>query len=495
MLENKKEQKPNIVIIYADDLGFGDVGCYGAVDIPTPNIDALAVSGIQFQQGYAAAATCTPARYSLLTGTYPYRHPRASILAGDAPSLFVEKAKTLPQKLKSVGYKTGVVGKWHLGLGNGDIDWNDEIEQTPNDIGFDSSYIMAATNDRVPCVYLKNRKVDHLDPNDPISVSYKELEREQYKSYPTGRDNPEQLSMMYHHGHDCTIVNGVSRIGYMKGGEKALWNDETMCDVFTDKAKSFIDSSNDDPFFLYYALHQPHVPRIPAPRFVGSTDLGPRGDVIVELDWCVGQIMEHLEQSGLKENTIVVFSSDNGPVLNDGYCDGAVERAGNHRQTGGLRGGKYSLFDAGTHVPFILSWPKEVKAAFSQAVVCQTDLYASLCSLIGMPLDLDEALDSEELSEAFFGKTEKGREELVTEGSGHKTLLRHGDWVFIPPYKGRILNENVNIETGNSEEPQLYHISKDAGQLLNLAHEEPERLLRMKHRLEEILASSMTRKS
>jgi len=493
MSAKSSKKHPNIVIIYADDLGFGDVGCYGATAIPTPNIDKLGANGLQFQQGYSAAATCTPARYSLLTGSYPYRHPRAAILSGDAPSLFVEKVKTLPQKLQSVGYKTGIVGKWHLGLGNGEINWNGEIEQTPNDVGFDSSYIMAATNDRVPCVYLNNRKVENLDPSDPIFVSYNESERDQYNSYPTGRDSPELLNMMYHHGHDCTIVNGVSRIGYMKGGKAALWNDETMCDVFVDKAKSFIDSAQKEPFFLYYALHQPHVPRIPAPRFVGSTELGPRGDVIVELDWCVGEVMNHLEEKGLKENTIVIFSSDNGPVLNDGYIDDAAEKAGDHSQAGPLRGGKYSLYEAGTRVPFIVSWPQEVKAGFSEAIVSQTDLYASLCSLINLPLDSDEAPDSENIAAAFIGKSDKGRCELITEGAKHKTLLRQDEWVFIPPYKGPILNKNVNIELGNSEEPQLYHIDGDIGQQENLAEQEPERVQLMQSRLTELMASNKTR--
>jgi arylsulfatase A-like enzyme len=487
------QDKPNIMIIYADDLGFGDLGCYGATDIPTPNLDRLAEQGVKFNNGYAAAATCTPARYSLLTGAYPYRHPRAAILTGDAASLFSEGAPTLPSKLKSAGYRTGIVGKWHLGLGDGEIDWNKDLTQTPNDIGFDHSFIMAATNDRVPCVYLKNRNVVNLDPEDPIKVSYQESERDDFKEYPTGRDNPELLRMKYHHGHDGSIVNGVSRIGYMKGGKSALWNDETMCDVFTKEAKAFITDSGEEPFFLYYALHQPHVPRIPAPRFAGKTKLGVRGDVIVELDWCVGEILNHLEKQGLSDNTMVIFSSDNGPVLNDGYVDQAVERSGDHRQAGPLRGGKYSLYDGGTRVPFILSWPRMTKPTVSDAIVSQTDFFASFCSLLGSELEEAEAPDSLDLLDAFLGRSQQGRTHLLTEGIDHKTVLREEDWVYIPPHEGPLMNTDVNIELGNADEPQLYCMASDVGQKKNRASSEPQRVTDMDRQLNAMMRAERTR--
>ncbi len=212
---------PNIIIIYADDLGFGDVSCYGANDIPTPNLDKLAEEGLKFHQGYATAATCTPSRYSLLTGSYPWRNPDAAVLPGDAPQIIGIRDNTMPKMLQKVGYRTGIVGKWHLGLGDGDLDFNREIQGTPNDVGFDDSYIMAATNDRVPCVYIDNRHVDDLDPADPIEVTY-DWDKA-FADVPTGRHNPELLDMMYDHGHDGTIINGVSRIGHMRGGQSAIW--------------------------------------------------------------------------------------------------------------------------------------------------------------------------------------------------------------------------------------------------------------------------------
>ncbi len=484
--------RPNIIIMYVDDLGFGDIGCYGATGIPTPNLDRLAAEGLKFQQGYASAATCTPSRYSLLTGSYPWRNEKARILAGDAPLIISPTAQTLPSLLKQAGYKTGIVGKWHLGLGDGDLDWNTSIPLTPLDVGFDSSFIMAATNDRVPCVYVRDRRVEGLDPSDPIEVTF-DLD-EPFPGLATGRHNPELLTMKHSHGHDMSIVNGVGRIGYMRGGTAALWKDEEMADVFLDEAISFVSAHKDEAFFLYYAFHQPHVPRIPAKRFAGSTGLGPRGDVIVEMDWCVGEMLDALERLGVSENTIVIFSSDNGPVLDDGYEDGAVELCGDHRPAGPLRGGKYSMFDGGTRVPFILRWPGTVDPDESSAIVSHVDFLASFASLVGVPLEPDAALDSFDVLPALLGRTENGRYELVTEGTQGKTVLRQGDWVFIPPHDGPAITSYTNIETGNLPQAQLYDLSLDIGQIENVATEQVELGNRMSDRLEEIRKGERTRR-
>ncbi len=479
-----EKKKPNVIVMYADDLGFGDVGCYGATDIPTPNIDRLAAEGLLFEDGYATAATCTPSRYSLLTGSYPWRNPRAAILPGDAPQIIDSDAPTMPAMFRNAGYFTGIVGKWHLGLGSGSIDWNGEIDGTPNDVGFDYSYIMAATNDRVPCVYVDNRRIDNLDPDDPIEVTYKWDEA--FPDQPTGRNNPELLKMMYSHGHDCSIVNGVSRIGHMRGGKSALWTDETMCDVFLDKACDFVTDHKDEPFFLYYAFHEPHVPRLPAPRFKGATTLGPRGDVIVEMDWCVGQMLDKLEELGIKENTIVIFSSDNGPVLDDGYVDQAEELKGSHKVAGPLRGGKYSMFDGGTRVPFILSWPGAVQPGTrTDEVVCHVDFHAPFAAMVGQDLKPNEAPDSENVLDALLGKG-KGRTELVTEGTRAKTVLRQGNMVYIPPHEGPAMNASTNTELGNSSEPQLYDLGEDVGQIRNIASENTEVIAAMNVRLQAI---------
>ena len=486
-----EKKDPNVIIMYADDLGFGDVGCYGATNIKTPNIDRLASRGILFSQGYATAATCTPSRYSLLTGSYPWRNPRASILAGDASNIINSDTPTMASMFQNAGYHTAVVGKWHMGLGRDNIDWNSTISSTPNDVGFDESFIMAATNDRVPCVYVENRKVFGLEGDDPIEVTY-DWEKA-FPGEPTGRNNPELLSLEYSHGHDAAIINGVSRIGHMRGGKAALWDDELMAETFVERAVDFIHNNSKDPFFLYYAFHQPHVPRLPSKRFKGSTKLGARGDVIAELDWCVGQIMEALDRLRITENTMIVFSSDNGPVLNDGYKDKAEELNGSHTATGRLRGGKYSMFDGGTRVPFIVSWPGQIESCSSDALISQVDLYACFASIIGQDLRVEDAPDSMPLADTLLGKDEIGRTELVVEGTKAKTVLRRNEWVYIPPYEGRTINKNTNIELGNLLEAQLYNLQTDVGQQRNIACDRPDLTQTMSSRLNEILSGECTR--
>ncbi len=469
--QGEESNPPNVVIIYADDLGYGDVSAYGATEITTPNIDRLARGGVRFTNGYSASATCSPSRYALLTGVYPWRNEKAKILDGTAPLLISTAQMTLPKMFKEQGYHTGIVGKWHLGLGDGNVDWNAKIAPGPNEVGFDYAYIMAATQDRVPTVYIENGRVVRSDPNDPIEVSYKE----NFPGEPTGKENPEMLKMKWHHGHFNTVVNGISRIGYMKGGAEARWVDENMADTFLVRAQDYILAHKDEPFFLYYALQQPHVPRTPHPRFVGKTGMGPRGDVIVEADWCIGELIATLESAGVLENTLIILSSDNGPVLNDGYYDDADTKVGAHTPAGPLRGGKYSLFEAGTRVPFITYWKGQIDPAVSDAVVSQVDLLSSLSSLVGSETRSD---DSEELIQVLMGESDQGREELIMEATG-RTAFRKGEWVLIPPHGGRPIAKEVNIELGNAPEYQLYNLNEDLGEQNNLAASQPDKLEEM----------------
>ena len=476
---------PNIVILYADDLGFGDLGCYGANGIPTPHLDRMASEGVRFTNFYATAATCTPSRYSLLTGNYPWRNPRARILDGDASIIIGPNELTLPAALKRAGYATSVVGKWHIGLGSGTINWNGEIRPSPIDVGFDESFVMAATNDRVPSVFIKDRHVHNLDPKDPLEVYYGRVNP--FPDVPTGRTHPELLTMA--HGdqqHFDTIVNGVPRIGFSRGGKSATWDDKTMTDVFLERAKDFITRQYSTPFFLYLALHQPHVPRIPSARFKGASTKGPRGDVIMELDWMVGEVIAHLKSLGLAENTVVVFSSDNGPILLDGYQDRADELTGEHRPCGPLRGGKYSLFDGGTRVPTIVWGPGRVTPGESHALLSQLDFLASFSHLAGVRLSETERADSLELADAILGKTHQGRDSLVTEGFGSNTLVREENWVYIPPYLGGPFVTDKAVESGTASEPQLYDLAADIGQRENLASAHPERVRAMGALLEAI---------
>jgi len=480
---------PNIVVIYADDLGYGDVSCYGAKKVKTPNIDRLASGGLRFTNAHSPSATCTPSRYAMLTGEYAWRRKGTGIAPGDARMIIEPGRTTLPLVMQRAGYTTGVIGKWHLGLGaqGQQLNWNGEITPCPLDIGFDYCFLIPATGDRVPCVYVENHRVVGLDPNDPIQVSF----GEPIGNEPTGKDHPELLKMHPSHGHDQTIINGISRIGYMSGGKAARWVDEDIADVITGKAKDFIEKHNDRRFFLYFSTHDIHVPRVPHPRFVGKSGLGPRGDAILQFDWCTGEILKTLDRLNLAENTLVIFTSDNGPVVDDGYKDQAVEKLNGHKPTGPLRGGKYSAFDAGTRVPFIVRWPGRVKPGLSDALVCQIDFMASFAALTGQKLAADDAPDSFDVLGALLDSTRTGRDHLV-EHAGTLSLIK-GDFKYIEPSKGPRINSNVNIELGNDPEPQLYNLKDDLGEKHNVATEHPEVVKEMAALLKKIRDDGHTR--
>lgn len=312
---------PNIVLIVSDDLGFGDIGCYGATRIKTPNVDRLAAQGVRFTAGYAPSSTCTPTRYSILTGEYAWRQPpkKTGILDGDAPLCIAPGRLTLPAMLRQAGYTTGVVGKWHLGLGDGQVpvDFNREIKPGPREIGFDYSHIIPATVDRVPSVWIENGRVVGLDPADPIEVSY----LKNLGGGPTGLERPDLLKQGADQQHSGIIINGISRIGYMRGGRAARFKDEELTTTVVRKSVAFLERQQGRPFFLSVGLFEPHVPRVAEPPFVRTSETGVRGDVIQQLDWATGQILQALDRLKLAENTLVIFTSDNGPVLFDGYFE------------------------------------------------------------------------------------------------------------------------------------------------------------------------------
>lgn len=468
------QQKPNVVFIYSDDLGYGDLSCYGATKIKTPNLDKLAKQGIRFTKAYATSATCTPSRYALMTGQYPWRKSGTGILPGDAALIIPTDKTTLPSLFQQSGYTTGLVGKWHLGLGNAvQKNWNGSITPGPNEVGFDYSFIFPATADRVPSVFVENHHVVALDTLDPIQVDYKN----KVGNDPTGLEHPELLKMQSSpgQGHNNTIVNGIGRIGYMSGGHKARWTDEEMPLTFLLKAKEFITQNKAKPFFLFYSLTEPHVPRMPSTMFKGKSGLGYRGDAILQLDWSVGQIMQQLKLLGIADNTIFIFSSDNGPVLDDGYQDEAVTKLNGHTPWGVLRGGKYSSYEAGTRIPLIISWPHKIKPAVSDAMVCQIDLLASFAHLFQKKLPYNVGTDSENLLNALLGKSTIGRKVLVEQGLESIAIL-NGDWKYIEPNNGKKMNTLTNTELGNSPLPQLYNLKNDIGEKNNLAEKHPEKV-------------------
>jgi arylsulfatase A len=483
----KTQLKPNVIFIYADDLGYGDLSCYGATKIKTPNLDKLAMQGIRFTNSHTTSATCTPSRYALMTGQYPWRKEGTGILPGDAALIIPTDKTTLPKVFKQAGYQTAIVGKWHLGLGEAiEKNWNGEIKPGPNETGFDYSFIFPATADRVPTVFIKNHYVVGLDSNDPIAVDYKN----KIGSEPTGKENPELLKMPATpgHGHNQTIVNGIGRIGYMIGGKMARWTDEEMPLTFLQKAKDFITDNQRKSFFLYYSLTEPHVPRVPSTMFKGKSGLGFRGDAILQLDWSVGEIMKHVETLGIAKNTIIIFSSDNGPVLDDGYLDGAITQLNGHTPWGPLRGGKYSAFEAGTRVPFVLSWPGKLQPKISDALICQVDFIASFSNMLNLSVAPGDATDSKNVLDALLGKSNKGRNILIKQG-GALSIIK-GDWKYISLGNGPA-NTNpllTNIETGNSPKPQLYNLKEDIGERNNQADKYPGKVKELDDLLQKIKA-------
>jgi arylsulfatase A-like enzyme len=470
------KNRPNVVLIYGDDIGFGDVGCYGATKIKTPNLDKLASRGVRFTDAHSPAATCTPSRYALMTGEYAWRKRGTGILPGDANLIIEPDRLTLPKVFKAAGYRTGIVGKWHLGLDDEPIDWNGEIKPGPLEIGFDSAFIMPATNDRVPTVYMEGHRVVNLDPSDPIQVRY----GEKIGNEPTGKENPELLKLKPSHGHADTIVNGISRIGFMTGGKSARWVDEEMADVFVDRAVKFIDESRDKPFFLFFSTTDIHVPRTPHKRFVGASEAGIRGDAMQELDWMAGAVMKKLDDTGLTENTLVIFASDNGPVWDDGYADGSGEDLNGHKPAGPWRGRKGQPYEAGTRTPLIASWPAKLEPGESDLLLSQMDLLASFASMFDQDLPEGAAQDSVNLVPATAGEQEIARKHLVEHGS-RRSAIRQGEWklVFDNDF-------DATPRRGKSAPPELYNLQTDPAEQTNVAAKHPKIVKELQALLEKV---------
>ena len=477
---------PNVLFIYADDLGYGDLECYDGTQVKTPNINRLAKNGIRFTNAHATASTSTPSRYSMLTGEYAWRRPGTDIAAGNAGMIIRPERYTIADMFKNAGYATAAIGKWHLGLGDktGGQDWNAPLPAALGDLGFDYHYIMAATADRVPCVFIENGKVANYDPSDPIEVSY----TKNFPGEPTGKDNPELLYNLHpSNGHDMSIVNGISRIGFMKGGGKALWKDENIADSITVHAIDFIKQHKDEPFFMYFATNDVHVPRFPHDRFRGKNPMGLRGDAIAQFDWTVGQLMETLDQLGLTENTLIILSSDNGPVVDDGYKDKAEELLNGHTPSGPWRGNKYSAFEGGTAVPVIVRWPQKIKqTGDSDVLMSQIDWLASLGALINARLPKGSAPDSYDRLGNLIGTDKTDRPWIVEQSMNHTLSVRTKDWKYIEPNDDpTTFMKAEKIETGNLNVPQLYEMEKVSEQE-NVAEKYPEKVFELQTILRQV---------
>ena len=472
--------KPNIILIYTDDVGFGDISCHGAKGIRTPNIDTLAAQGIDFTNAHATASVSSPSRFSILTGQYAWRPPALSttILDWNAKLTINVNQPTLGKILISAGYATAAIGKWHLGISSGTassvINYNKELTPGPNEIGFDFSFIYPATNDRVPCIFIQNHWMHNADSTDTITTGVQGTE-------PTGVTNPELLIYPYSSGHNGTIVFelgtlGISRIGFMNGGQKARFKDETMVDTLLAQTVSFIEQHTGGPFFVYFAPPNIHVPRYPHARFRGTSACGYRGESMHELDWSVGQIVATLKRLNLYDSTIIIFSSDNGPVLDDGYADSAVQKASavGHNPAGIYRGGKYSLYEGGTRLPFIVRWPGKIPAgSVSGVLVGQTDLLATFAAITGQIIPGGYIIDSKNMLPTLLsGGKDTVRTSFVEQQNGATNLaVISGDWKLI-------------VTSGSAD--QLYNLRTDPSEATNVASSNAAKVTQLKALLDTI---------
>ena len=489
-------EKPNVIVIMADDLGYGDISANGATALKTPNIDRLAAEGLRFTSGYCSASTCTPTRYSFLTGNYAFRRKGTGVAPPNGHLVVPPDTFTIADIAKAAGYKTAVIGKWHLGLGaeGKGPDWNGVIAPGPRELGFDYNFLLPTTNDRVPQVYVENDRVLNLDPKDPLWVGDKKPDGD----HPTGQSHRATLKMDWSHGHNATIHNGISRIGFYTGGKTARFRDEDLGDKWIEKANTWIEAHRAQPFFLFFASHDLHVPRMPHERFHGATKLGFRGDSIAEFDWSVGELMKTLDRLGLAEKTLIVLCSDNGPVMDDGYKDGALEQRGDHRAGGPYRGGKYSVYEGGTRTPFITRWKGRIQPGVSAEVVSTIDLAASLAALTGTALPADACGDSIDVSGALLGKPgAKGRDHYVQQDNGGTGNFgfRVGDWKLVR-YETKFANNEI-VEQPLQRTPapqfQLFDLAKDPGEKTDVFAKNSEVGENLKARLAAIVAATRSR--
>ncbi len=465
--------RPNIIFILADDIGYGDFGCYGASRVRTPNVDRVAKEGIRFTDAHASASVCSPTRYSFLTGQYAWRNPAGDhILSGEEPLSIGTNEMTVPSLLKQAGYTTGVVGKWHIGVGSGNLNWNKDITPGPLEVGFDSAFYYPATNDRVPCVYVENHRVVGLDPRDPLQVSY----AGKIGNEPTGREHPELLKLkIAKSAHGGTIVDGISRIGYMSGGKSAWWTDEDMADTLTRKAVSFIEKNQRHPFFLYFATNNIHAPRVTHSRFKGTSGCGIRGDDIQEFDASVGSVLSTLDRLKLTDNTLVIISSDNGGAMENGYETYDLRDANGHLCNGVLRGYKDSLWEGGNREPFVARWPGKIKpGSESGEMLCLSDMLATFAAITGQQLPSGAGPDSFNMLPALLSeKSNKPlREHLVMQNEGRYPLaIRKGSWKLIP---AALPGQAGRPKSGVLAVAQLYNLRDDVGESNNLATRYPD---------------------
>ena len=479
-----KDERPNVLLINVDDLGYGDLGAYGATMVKTPNIDRLANEGIRFTDFHTASAVCSPSRYALITGTYPARVGLYGAMFLREP-LHVDTTKmTIAKVMKEAGYATAIIGKWHLGFGNQrPVDWNKPLKPGPLELGFDYYFGVPVLNSHPPFVYVENHEVVDYDPNDPFI----------YGKHSETRWFREKFGL--------TEIGGAKAAHYR-------YDDRMVGTVLKDKAIEYIRANREKPFFLYLATTNIHHPFTPAPRFIGTSEAGPYGDFIHELDWMVGEILNTLEEEGLTDNTLVIFTSDNGGMLNMG---GQEAYAAGHRMNSQLFGFKFDAWEGGHRVPFIVRWPGKVPTGeVSDVLASNVDLLATMAALVNHEEMADRAPDSHNMLSAIMGENEPVRDYLLIAPNSRRHLsIRKGPWMYIPAQGGGGFmapnagdhtfggppaiewagQENSDIVNGKIREDappvQLYNLEEDPTQDHNVYEEYPEVVEEMQRLLDE----------
>jgi arylsulfatase A-like enzyme len=502
--------RPNVVLIVADDLGCGDLSCYdGEGRIETPNCDRLAEEGCRFTQAYTAASVCTPARYSLLTGRYPWRTWLKKGVVGNTPALIEPDTFTMADLFKSAGYKTAAIGKWHIGFGErgqNDLDWNAEIPSGPCEIGFDCFFGMPVSHFYPPFVYIQNRHVYNLDPADPLSLEWPEGggmpmqhggKTATYKQEDAGREIAGRACdfIVQHSQENLLDQNASSPVSEEKSRimdsrtifhHAAAPNDSAIHDSANHPEAQNPDSkaqslkSETSPFFLYYAAIEPHTPFTPHPDYHGQSDAGLYGDFVAQFDDGVGRIFQTLEKQGIADNTIVIVTSDNGGIAtNNGHF---TNNNIHYNPNVPLRGDKGDALEGGLRIPFIIRWPGQTApGTVSDVPVCLTDLTAAFAAMLGKTLPAGAAEDSYNILPALLNGTLPDRPIVLQSRAGFHAL-RQGEWICLDVEHEGDYDSKESVGTPG----QLYNLAEDPHQDDNLYGKYPERVSAMLRELNQI---------
>lgn len=474
------ESKPNILIIYTDDQGYGDVSALNLdAKFSTPNIDRLIGEGINFTHGHSAASVCTPSRYALMTGRYPWRtRLKFGVTQAGDPSIIAEDRLTIGGMLNQSGYNTACVGKWHLGMllpgERGNRDWSKPIKQGPLDRGFDY-WFGIPTSPKIVCAWFENRG---LAPGaaEPTLLTYHK------------RNLPHigprwRIMQPFYTDLDQQPKETIQNSRFITEAAPD-WNDDQLLTRYTNQAMKWVgekadDAKNGKPFFLYFSMTSPHEPVAPRDDFIGISGVGGYGDFVMETDYHIGRLLDHLEENGLRDNTLILYSSDNGP---ENTWKGRIEEI-DHDSSGVLRDGKRSQYEGGHRVPFAITWPAVIEAGrIWERPVCQSDLMATVAEIVGFELPENAAEDSHSLAAILADDTANfERIPLVSTNNqeGHFAITE-GPWKLLMP--------------SGKNERELYDLSSDLGEQTNLFSEHPEVARRLEAKLTKIVTNGRSTK-